>query len=95
MAKFIVETTVEVYSPNDWKFKVETTEKIEENFFIEFLISPEKKRLKIEERQEKGDIEEKKEKRLFRVKVEKLHEDEFSRWSHQIVSTLKDAGWWS
>ena len=24
MAKFIVETTVEVYSPEDWKFRVET-----------------------------------------------------------------------
>ena len=27
MAKFIVETTFEVYSPKDWKFRVEMTTK--------------------------------------------------------------------
>ena len=29
MAKFIVEKTVEIYSPKDWKLRVETTTKFE------------------------------------------------------------------
>ena len=46
--------------------------------------------LKREEKQEKVDIEEKEQKRLLRVKVEKLDEDRFSLSSHQIALTLKD-----
>ena len=59
LATFIIKTAVAFYSPKDyWNFLVETTDETKEKLFIvffEFLI---KKRLKIEERQKKVDVEE-------------------------------------
>ena len=39
MARFTVEMTFDVYNPKDWKFKVQTTEKLKnvlENIFLIF-----------------------------------------------------------
>ena len=68
MAKSIVETTVEVYSPWDWKFRVKTTikfeiEKIEPKLKDQFLVIYsffEKKCLIPQERQKKVKCSEKK-----------------------------------
>ena len=62
MANFIVETTVVVYSPKDWKFRVETTimfkvgpaeQKLKKEFSVIFFELFMKRHLKIEEGHEK------------------------------------------
>ena len=56
--KFKVETTIKVYSPEDWNFRVQTNEqKFNKNFFLIFLDFLIKRRLKMEERQKRVNVE--------------------------------------
>ena len=58
MAKFLVETTVEIYSPKDPKFRFETTKWNWRRIFCFFVMFSIKGRLENEERQEEVTVEE-------------------------------------
>ena len=85
--KIQFETSNEIYSPKDCKFKVETIEqKLKRSFsdYMKFFI---KRRMNIEERQEKGNVEEKILEEDFESESIETDEDDFSLSSNETVST--------